>query len=248
MANLKTIEFNAIQPKLAIIFNTDEKQRNFYKMISLWVTRDKKIAESTQESVINSLIVAETWGLSPIPSDGHILLVPYWNKELGVYETFCQKGYKGLLQQALRAEEFEYLRIIDIFADDEVIQTISGFDVKFGASKKDLKTDLVGFLGAFKTTKGYKREIYMSKEEVFGRIPELNKKNRLWFHEWFKFDMFHKTVLNNLLKFSKINLPKEEIPYFDDNYEVQTTDEINEKDMLQPSEKVDEDSGEITFI
>lgn len=66
------------------------------------VTKNPRLAECTNVSLLNSFMCCSEFGLEPNTVAGHCYIIPYNNRKIGQYEAQFQIGYKGLALLASR--------------------------------------------------------------------------------------------------------------------------------------------------
>jgi len=148
--------------------------------------------------------------------------VPYKNAKKGTTEAQFQLGWHGYYQLAIRSGQYKDLDVIEIKEGEYL-----GRDKQTGKQKFEFIEDeserlnkpTIGYLGYFELLNGYRKQIYMSKEEMeqhantyskafnladykklqAGQIPEKD----MWKYSsyWYKdFDgMAFKTILRRLI-------------------------------------------------
>ena len=173
-------------------------------------------------TILSGALLGESLNLSPSPQLGHYYLVPYKNNKSGVTEAQFQLGWHGYYQLAIRSGQYKDLDVIEIKEGEYL-----GRDKQTGKQKFEFIEDeyerinkpTIGYLGYFELLNGYRKQIYMSKEEMekhadtyskafnladykklkAGQIPEKD----MWKYSsyWYKdFDgMAFKTILRRLI-------------------------------------------------
>ncbi len=203
-----------------------ERGLRFITGVTSAVTTNPSLAECTNESIFNAALLGETLNLSPSPQLGQYFLVPYKKKDktgkvISITAQF-QLGYKGYIQLAIRSGQYKKINVAEIkegefvgynFLDEEInITPITSYEER-------KKAATVGYYAMFEYTNGFKKSLYMSKEEMLdhadtyssafnkiayqnlldGKIPEkeLYKYSSFWYKNFD--EMAKKTMLRQLI-------------------------------------------------
>lgn len=105
------------------------KFENFCKAALLDISQNESLLESTQVSVLRSLVCAAQLGLMPSAITGEAYLVPYRNKKTHEYECKLIIGYKGFLKLLYQNKNIVSLEAETVFVNDE-------FYCEYGTNKK----------------------------------------------------------------------------------------------------------------
>ena len=199
-----------------------ERAKRFVAAISSAVATNPTLQECESGSILSAGLLGEALNLSPSPQLGHYYLVPYKNTKKGTTDAQFQLGWHGYYQLAIRSGQYKDLDVIEI-RDGEYL----GRDKATGKQSFEfieneaerLSKPVIGYLGYFELLNGYRKQIYMSKEEMeqhantyskafnlsdykklqAGQIPEKD----MWKYSsyWYKdFDgMAFKTILRRLI-------------------------------------------------
>ena len=199
-----------------------DRAKRFIASISSAVATNPNLQECDAGTILSGALLGESLNLSPSPQLGHYYLVPYKNKNKEQPDAQFQLGWHGYYQLAIRSGQYKDLDVIEI-KDGEYL----GRDKLTGKQKFEfieneserLNKDTIGYLGYFELLNGYRKQIYMSKEEMekhadtyskafslteykklkAGQIPEKD----MWKYSsyWYKdFDgMAFKTILRRLI-------------------------------------------------
>lgn len=110
-------------------------------------------------TIISSAVIAATLKL-PIQSNlGFSYIVPYKGN------AQFQMGYKGFIQLAIRTGQYETMNATAIYEGELVKNDRITGEVEIDVNKKR-SNKVVGYLGYFKLVSGFKKMLYMSKEEI----------------------------------------------------------------------------------
>jgi recombination protein RecT len=227
-------EIQKQQPKFSVAIQSDmykklinntlgdpDRAKRFIASISSAVATNPNLQECEAGTILSGALLGESLNLSPSPQLGHYYLVPYKNKD-GVSQAQFQLGWHGYYQLAIRSGQYKDLDVIEIKEGEYL-----GRDKLTGKQKFEFIEDeserlnkpTIGYLGYFELLNGYRKQIYMSKEEMekhadtyskafsleaykklkAGQIPEKD----MWKYSsyWYKdFDgMAFKTILRRLI-------------------------------------------------
>ena len=198
-----------------------ERQNQFIANIVSAVSSNKQLAECDQVSVLSAALQAEAMKFPINNSLGYVYLVPFNDKKSGMKKAQFQIGYKGYIQLAIRSGQYKDINVVEVKEgevgefnplDGQQFNWIQNYELR--ESKKT-----VGYVGQFELTTGFKKQFYMSYDEMLdhadeysqafnksdyarlqrGEIPE----KEMWKYSsfWYKnFDeMAKKTILRQLL-------------------------------------------------
>ena len=228
-------EIQKTQPKFSVAIQSEtykklinntlgdpKKASRFVASISSAVATNPNLQQCEAGTILSGALLGESLNLSPSPQLGHYYLVPYKNNKSGVTEAQFQLGWHGYYQLAIRSGQYKDLDVIEIKEGEYL-----GRDKQTGKQKFEFIEDeyerinkpTIGYLGYFELLNGYRKQIYMSKEEMekhadtyskafnladynklkAGQIPEKD----MWKYSsyWYKdFDgMAFKTILRRLI-------------------------------------------------
>ena len=223
------------KPKFSVVIQSDaykklinntlgdqERARRFVASISSAVATNPALQECDSGSILSAALLGESLNLSPSPQLGHYYLVPYKNTKKGTTDAQFQLGWHGYYQLAIRSGQYKDLDVIEIregeYLGRDKVTGKQNFSFIENESER-LSKPIIGYLGYFELLNGYRKQIYMSKEEMeqhadtyskafsladykklqAGKIPEKD----LWKYSsyWYKdFDgMAFKTILRRLI-------------------------------------------------
>ena len=216
----------AIKNRISSMMGSDRGLR-FITGVTSAVTTNPSLAECTNESIFNAALLGETLNLSPSPQLGQYYLVPYkkykkGSKEVESTTAQFQLGYKGYIQLAIRSGQYKKINVIEVREGEFVDYDIFNEEYSFNPIKdyeKRKKALVVGYYAMFEYLNGFKKSLYMTKEEMLdhadtyssafskvayqdlinGKIPEKD----MWKYSsfWYKnFDeMAKKTMIRQLI-------------------------------------------------
>ena len=223
------------QPTFSVVIQSDmykklinntlgdpKKATRFIASITSAVATNPALQECEPSSIVAGALVGEALELSPSPVLGEYYLVPFKNSKEGVTKAQMQIGYKGYLHLAIRSGQYKDIDVFEIHEGE-----FKGRDKETGKFKFEfieneaerLSKPVIGYMGYFELLNGFRKTLYISKEEMeqhantyskafnledykklqAGQIPEKD----LWKYSsfWYKnFDtMAFKTVLRQLI-------------------------------------------------
>lgn len=223
------------QPAFSVVIQSDmykklinntlgdpKKATRFIASITSAVATNPALQECEPSSIVAGALVGEALELSPSSVLGEYYLVPYKNSKEDVTKVQMQIGYKGYLHLAIRSGQYKDIDVFEIHEGE-----FKGRDKETGKFKFEfieneaerLSKPVIGYMGYFELLNGFRKTLYISKEEMeqhantyskafnledykklqAGQIPEKD----LWKYSsfWYKnFDtMAFKTVLRQLI-------------------------------------------------
>lgn len=223
------------QPTFSVVIQSDmykklinntlgdpKKATRFIASITSAVATNPALQECEPSSIVAGALVGEALELSPSSVLGEYYLVPFRNSKEGVTKAQMQIGYKGYLHLAIRSGQYKDIDVFEIHEGE-----FKGRDKETGKFKFEfieneaerLSKPVIGYMGYFELLNGFRKTLYISKEEMekhantyskafnledykklqAGQIPEKD----LWKYSsfWYKnFDtMAFKTVLRQLI-------------------------------------------------
>lgn len=138
-----------------------EKAEMFIASVIQAINTNKALLNATRESVINAAVTAALLDL-PISPLGYAYIVPYKN------EAQFQIGYKGLVQLALRTNEFLRINASDVREGELVSRNRLTGDIEFSWLSDDERANrrVIGYVSYFKLQNGFESTLYMTTTEV----------------------------------------------------------------------------------
>lgn len=166
---------------------TDPKRASrFCAALVSTVAANPLLQECEFVSVVSAALQGEALELSSSPTLGEYYLVPYkksvLNPETGKYEkiTICQFqiGTAGRLQLAMRSGQFKSLYAIEIREGEYRGRNSENAQPLFVFEKDDDKRErlpIIGFLGFYELTNGFRHSVYFSKEKCLNWAEKYSK-------------------------------------------------------------------------
>lgn len=215
------MNMSSIKNRILSMLGSDRGLR-FITGVTSAVTTNSKLAECTNDSIYNGALLGETLNLSPSPQLGQYYLVPFKNNKTGITVAQFQLGYKGYIQLAIRSGQYKKINVIEVKEGEFVEYDMFNEELIFNPIKnynQRKMTKTIGYYAMFEYLNGFRKTLYMSKEEMLdhadtyssafnkiayeellqGKIPE----KEMWRYSsfWYKnFDeMAKKTMLRQLI-------------------------------------------------
>lgn len=208
---------------------------------------DRYLQNCDPQAVAMECLKAASLNLPINKGLGFAYVVPYKN-----VPTFMV-GWKGLIQLAQRSGQYRTINADVIYEGEEIQKNRLTGEFSIGGQQKS--DEVVGYFGYFELINGYKKMLYMSREEVeaYGRKYSKAFNNGPWKTEFDKMAM--KTVLRQLLKYGPMSTEMQRV----DEYETLTAQaqaqatvdaNANKVPLDLPAQDadiiVDESTGEVT--
>lgn len=170
------------KPKFSVVIQSDaykklinntlgdpNKATRFIASISSAVATNSQLQECEPNTIVAGALVGEALNLSPSNALGEYYLVPYKNTKKGTMDAQFQLGYKGYLHLAIRSGQYKDIDVFEIH-DGE----FKGRDKETGKFKFEFIEDesvrlskpVIGYMGYFELLNGFRKTLYMSKEEM----------------------------------------------------------------------------------
>lgn len=155
-----------------------KRATRFIASITSAVATNPTLQECEPSSVLASSLVGEALNLSPSNALGEYYLVPYSNTKKGTKEAQIQIGYKGYLHLAIRSGQYKDIDVFEIHEGE-----FKGRDKDTGKYKFEfieneeerLSKPIIGYMGYFELLNGFRKTLYMSKEEMLNHADTYSK-------------------------------------------------------------------------
>lgn len=139
-----------------------EVAKKFVAEVSSLVGNNYMLQKCTANSIISSALLAQSLNLPMAQSLGFCYLVPYKSGDFTVAQF--QIGWKGIVQLAVRTNQYETIGVRPVHegewvGQDEFGEDMFKFDHKFDSKK------VVGFFAYFKLLSGFKKTLYWTVEQ-----------------------------------------------------------------------------------
>lgn len=150
-----------------------KKSSQFMTSVVNAIRGNSQLQKCDSQSIISSALVAATYDL-PIDSNlGFSALVPYYDNKNKVHKSQFQMMYKGFVQLAIRSGAYEGINVSEVYEDELVDYNPITGEVNFTKvftsckqRKENQKDKIIGYYAWFKLLTGFKKEIFMTVDEV----------------------------------------------------------------------------------
>lgn len=208
----------------------DKNASPYIQSVLIAVSASEDLIKCTPQSVMRSALRAASLGLSCDPALKQAWIVPYnkknrdgtWSKE-----AQFQPHYKGLYTLAMRTGKYWQINVSPVYEGQKVFEnTLTGLHVvqeeggimgkpdSFNAAYKDVTVRrkanqvIIGWIGYFKTKKGFEKSVWMSTAEIEDHARKYVRdydKNPNWNDADKRQVMEMKTVLRQLLSWADMS-------------------------------------------
>lgn len=207
----------------------DSNARPYIQSVLIAVSASPELMKCTNDSILRAALRAASLGLSCDPALKQAWIVPY-NKKANdgwVKEAQFQPHYKGLYTLAMRTGKYWQINVSPIYDGQRVLEnSLTGLHVVQEQNgfvgeqpgrnagyhdvtvrrRKDQR--VIGWLGYFKTKKGFEKSVWMSCEEIDDHARKYVRdydKNPNWNDPDKRSVMEMKTVLRSLLSWADMS-------------------------------------------
>ena len=186
-----TNEITKTQPKFSVAIQSDaykklinntlgdpNRAKRFIASISSAVATNPALQECENGSILASALLGEALNLSPSPQLGQMYLVPFNNNKKGIKEAQFILGAKGYKQLAIRSGQYKDLDFIEVREGEYLGRDKTTGKQKFEFIENERERfdkPVIGYLGCFELLNGYRKQIYMSKEEMEKHADKYSK-------------------------------------------------------------------------
>lgn len=166
--NLKSIiKSDSIKQNFIDVLGNEREGNAYISSVLIAVANSNALQKCTPLSIISSALRAATLRLSCDPTSGQAYLVPFKDGATLVI------GYKGLIHMALRTGKYRYLNVSPIYSGEEVIEDrLTGMHSLSGTRHG---SEVVGYLLYFELVSGFKKSVYMSRDEIHAHAKRYSK-------------------------------------------------------------------------
>lgn len=172
------IQSNMYKKLINNTLGDSKRATRFIASITSAVATNPTLQECEPSSILASSLVGEALNLSPSNALGEYYLVPYSNTKKGTKEAQIQIGYKGYLHLAIRSGQYKDIDVFEIHEGE-----FKGRDKDTGKYKFEfieneeerLSKPVIGYMGYFELLNGFRKTLYMSKEEMLNHADTYSK-------------------------------------------------------------------------
>ena len=158
----------AVKANVESVVGAKDAQRFISSVVSA-VQTNPDLAECTNASILSAALVGHSLNLPQSPQIGMFYLVPYENKSKGIKEATFQLSYRGMLQLAMRSEQYKSINVTDIREGELLsynpIEDTFDFSPETDITKR-IDLPVIGYYAHFEMINGFKKGIYWSKEQI----------------------------------------------------------------------------------
>lgn len=159
---------DAVKKNITNVVGEKDVQKFISSVVSA-VQTNPQLAECTNQSILSAALLGQSLNLPHSPQIGFYYFVPYKNKDKGITEAQFQISYKGLLNLAIRSGQYKKINAVEV-KEGELV-SFNPFEDTYEFKpetdpKKREKLPTIGYYGFFELLNGYRKELYMSKEEM----------------------------------------------------------------------------------
>lgn len=151
------------------------------------VSGNTSLQECTTQSLMTTAMKATTLNLPLDPNLGFAYAIAYDNskkeKRNGTWvvvdvikECQLQIGYKGLIQLAIRSQQFECINVRDVREGEIVGEDFVTGNLQFKSlpPKERAEAEVIGYVAYFKLLTGFSKMLYMTKEELLQHAKQFS--------------------------------------------------------------------------
>lgn len=155
------------------------KAPQFVASVISAVNSNEMLQKAEPASVFGSAMIAASLNLSVVGTLGQAAIVPYkenkWNKDTGEWETKIKAQFqimvRGLVQLGMRSGQYQTINADVVYEDEYVSEDLLTGEVTLrtvrGGQRDNGEIDkIVGYFAYFKTTTGFQKTVYWTKERV----------------------------------------------------------------------------------
>lgn len=175
---------------------------SFISSILTIFKENEKLRKCEPASILTAAAQAANLKLPILPQLGYAYIIPYYDYKTQSYVANFQLGYKGLLQLAMRTNQFKNIHTTEIYEGQiKSFNCITG-EIELGERVSDT---VIGYAAYFQLLNGFSKTLYMSIADMEQHAKSFsetyrNEKTRQY-STWTKnfHAMAKKTVLKKLL-------------------------------------------------
>lgn len=175
--------------------NLQDRAPQFIVSLLSAINTNEALAKCDPKSVLNAAMTAASLNLPINQNLGFSYMIPY----KGVAQL--QLGYKAFIQLAQRSGQFKTINVSDV-REGEIthIDRLTG-EIIFEWKEDRLKLPIVGYVGYMELINGFRKTLYMTKEELQAHGMRFSQTMKSGYGLWkTDFDaMASKTVIKLLL-------------------------------------------------
>lgn len=144
------------------------KAQGFATSVLSVVNNNKLLSNADPNSIYSSAMLAASLDLPINPNLGFAAIVPYGR------QAQFQIMTRGLVQLAIRSGQYAKITNCDVHKGELVKCNPFTDEYEFDATKKE-SDEIIGYMAYFRTTGGFEKYYYMSKEEALAHGKKYSK-------------------------------------------------------------------------
>lgn len=213
---LEVLDKQEAQIKVALPeqMRTMEAMLRFKRIALTEIKRSEKLQRADPLSLLGAIIQAAQLGLELGSGLGHAFLIPYFNKDLQIYEAQMMPGFRGFIELMRRSGHVDTVtaRIVrkgDLFefeyGDDEKLRHVPSREpiVTYDKDKKEIIRPITDAYAHVRLkTGGILREV-MTREQIDWIMERKKDTNPVWTTDYD--EMARKTVVRRISKYSPLS-------------------------------------------
>ena len=211
-----TVNTLAKSPKMVTRFSevlgSQDKANQFLASLISAVNGSSSLQKCDPQKVIGCAMIAASLNLDINANLGFASIVPYKDGRTGRYIPQFQMGWKGIVQLAIRTNQYKTMQVTEVYADEfEKYDPFKGelvyHTVQDGDRANGRTENIVGYAFYFELVTGFSKMSFLSREEAenhakrFSKAYQADLKYKTQNSPWSTmFDaMAQKTIVKNVL-------------------------------------------------
>lgn len=196
----------AMEPEIKKALPSVVTTERFTRMALSALNTTPRLQECTQMSFLAALMNAAQLGLEPNTSLGQAYLIPYKNKERGIYECQFQIGYRGLIDLVYRNEMVQTIQAHCVYKNDEFSYELGLEPKLFHKPALTDRGELILVYAMFRLQNGGCGFEVMSKADIDAHANKYSQGIHSAYSPWKSNyeEMAKKTVIKRVLKYAPL--------------------------------------------
>lgn len=196
----------AMEPEIKKALPSVMTPERFTRMALSALNTTPKLMECSQMSFLAALMNAAQLGLEPNTSLGQAYLIPYRNKEKGVYECQFQIGYRGMIDLVYRNEMVQTIQAHCVYKNDEFSYELGLEPKLFHKPALSDRGELTVVYAMFRLQNGGCGFEVMSKADIDAHARRYSQGIHSAYSPWNSNyeEMCKKTVIKRVLKYAPL--------------------------------------------
>ena len=192
--DLESFKAYAARPGIKARFEEvlGNKAPQFVASVISAVNTNPALQKAEPASVMGAAMIAASLNLSVVKTLGQAAIVPYnetkWSPETRQKETRnlaqFQIMVRGIVQLALRSGQYQSLNADVVYEDEYLGESIKTGDVELKTVRGGMRDKgdfdrIIGYFAYFRTTTGFEKTVYWSKERVMAHALRYTQSKKL---------------------------------------------------------------------